>query len=328
MSLPLLDAADSRTAGMRYRPANLDDAGLYTDLALLHRPDEPQDPQVAAYRWAHPTPGFTRERFIIELAGRPVGFARHMEAEDSLDADRNGHLEAFFTPSSTSRARLRDAFEFLHERASAAGVRIFNSVIGEDDGLTASVLEDLGYHRDRLSRAWELDLVENADRLSVLVARSEAAMQSLGIQCRALADDADPDAMVAYYEAWAEVVEDVPHTAPFHRPDLAEFKRWMDSPDCSERWVFLARDGDNIVGMSSLLFPPTRGNVWTGFTGVKRDWRGRGIARGVKMAILKQALEQGVSCVRTDNDSTNAPMLHINEDLGYQSIPGFVSYRR
>lgn len=324
---PVLDAAPSRAGGLRFRAAELADARLYAELSLQHRPDEPADPQVALYRWANPTPGFNRERFIVEHSGRPVGFARHMEADAELDSERNGHVEAFLTPAWSSRDRLTAMFEFLHERARSAGVRIFNAGIDEDDLLTATVLEAMGYQRDRVARAWELDLVENAERLLGLAARADGGMRSRGIRCHALADDPDPNAFEAYYEAWAEAVEDVPHTAPFHRPDLAEFKRWMESPDCSPQWVFVAREGDRLVGMSSLLFPPTRGNVWTGFTGVVRDRRGQGIGRAVKLAILKQAIQHRVACVRTDNDSTNAPMLHINEELGYQRIPGLVSFR-
>ena len=46
----------------------------------------------------------------------------------------------------------------------------------------------------------------------------------------------------------------------------------------------------------------------------------------MKMETLGQAIELGVTSVRTDNDEANAPMLHINEKLGYHRIPGFVSY--
>jgi RimJ/RimL family protein N-acetyltransferase len=89
-------------------------------------------------------------------------------------------------------------------------------------------------------------------------------------------------------------------------------------------WIALL--ADQPVAMSFLKFPPVRGRVFTGFTCSDRDHRGRGIARAVKLQTLAQAFELGVTAVYTDNDSENAPMLHINETLGYQLRPGLVEH--
>ena len=82
------------------------------------------------------------------------------------------------------------------------------------------------------------------------------------------------------------------------------------------------------MSMSYLKFPPVRGTVWTGFTCTHPDYRGRGIARAVKLQSLGQAAELGIPIVCTDNDSENAPMLHINETLGYVRRPGFVEHHK
>jgi RimJ/RimL family protein N-acetyltransferase len=121
---------------------------------------------------------------------------------------------------------------------------------------------------------------------------------------------------------------DMPRTEAYIPPTFAQFDNWYSGPDASSRWFFVAKAGDRVVATSDLRFPPVRGNVWTGFTGVIPEFRGKGVARGVKMAILKQAIEQNVPRVRTDNDEENAPMLHINEELGYQPIPGVLTYRK
>ena len=46
------------------------------------------------------------------------------------------------------------------------------------------------------------------------------------------------------------------------------------------------------------------------------------------MQSLAQAVELGVSEVRTGNDAENMAMLHINEMLGYELMPGFVSFAK
>jgi GNAT superfamily N-acetyltransferase len=74
--------------------------------------------------------------------------------------------------------------------------------------------------------------------------------------------------------------------------------------------------------MSVLEYPPGVGNVWTDYTGTARSARGRGIARALKCETIMQAIALGVTHVRTNNDGENKPILHLNEELGYQRIPG------
>ena len=45
------------------------------------------------------------------------------------------------------------------------------------------------------------------------------------------------------------------------------------------------------------------------------------MARALKCETLMQAMVLGVDRVRTDNDSTNVPILHINETMGYTRRP-------
>jgi GNAT superfamily N-acetyltransferase len=107
---------------------------------------------------------------------------------------------------------------------------------------------------------------------------------------------------------------------------MQDFMVRVASPSTpAARW-WLALDGAAPVAMSYLAYPPVRGVVWTNFTGTHPTYRGRGIARAVKLQTLAQAVELGIPEVRTDNDSENMPMLHINESLGYTTMPGYVSF--
>ena len=64
----------------------------------------------------------------------------------------------------------------------------------------------------------------------------------------------------------------------------------------------------------------------TAFTATARAFRGRGIAQAVKLESLAQAIELGIERVRTSNDARNAPMLHINDALGYVALPRWVEH--
>jgi GNAT superfamily N-acetyltransferase len=106
------------------------------------------------------------------------------------------------------------------------------------------------------------------------------------------------------------------------------FMRWFETPGIREDRMWIARQGDDVVGVSVLLYPETRGNVWTDWTGTARRIRGRGVARALKLETVAQALALGVTRVRTSNDGENAPILHLNEDMGYRPIPGSIEYHR
>ena len=64
----------------------------------------------------------------------------------------------------------------------------------------------------------------------------------------------------------------------------------------------------------------TAGIPWANVQAQRR----KGVARALKQETLAQALELGVEVVETDNDSENAPILHLNEELGYREVSGML----
>ena len=52
-------------------------------------------------------------------------------------------------------------------------------------------------------------------------------------------------------------------------------------------------------------------------TGVRRAWRGRGIARALKAAEIAWAKESGYERLETQNEERNEPIRRLNERYGY-----------
>jgi GNAT superfamily N-acetyltransferase len=92
--------------------------------------------------------------------------------------------------------------------------------------------------------------------------------------------------------------------------------------------LWIARDGDQVVGMSIIGYPPRRGVPWTSFTCTARSVRGRGIARALKYETVAQAIALGAKQVETANDAENAPILHLNEEMGYQPVTPLLELHR
>lgn len=65
----------------------------------------------------------------------------------------------------------------------------------------------------------------------------------------------------------------------------------------------------------------------SGFTGVLPEFRGRGLAKLVKSASLRKVAAAGVTRAYTSNDEENAPMLAVNEWLGYRPVFGQTQWR-
>jgi len=93
-------------------------------------------------------------------------------------------------------------------------------------------------------------------------------------------------------------------------------------------WRVVAAAGGEVVGYSKFHLPQARPGVAVhDITGVKRAWRGRGIAGALKRAQIAWAKERGYERLETWNEERNAPIRKLNECLGYSLAPGRVLVR-
>ena len=90
----------------------------------------------------------------------------------------------------------------------------------------------------------------------------------------------------------------------------------------------LASFGDRWVGLAAIALYPQDGHAYNAFTGVLREFRGRGLGQALKLQTILLAKREGMRYVRTNNDSENGPMLAINRKLGYQPEPGIYTVFR
>ena len=78
---------------------------------------------------------------------------------------------------------------------------------------------------------------------------------------------------------------------------------------------------DDISGLTEMIYRPSRDSMIEQLlTGVKKEYRGRGIGKWLKAAMLLKMREEfpQVNVVTTGNATTNAPMLSINDRLGFK----------
>jgi len=313
-------------AALVYRPALLEDAELASDLITASYPELPEDPVLKKYFWAHPRAEWRTARFIAELDGDPVALLGWTHAPWEQLPDRNSYVEVYLDRAKLAVELAASLYERVATDAQADGALVLEVQLVEDETEMREALDRLGYERDRTEKVWELDLVKHGPRLVGEARAAKAEAQTAGIEMVTLADWNDPDALRKLH-ALAELTRrDIPSSYPIPTQPYENFVERMNTPDRRGDRVWAASDAGNPVALSFLRFPPVRGQVWTGYTCTHPDYRGRGLARGVKLQTLAQATELGIPSVLTDNDSENAPMLYINETLGYDARIGFISF--
>ena len=307
------------------RVATLDDAPLAADLMTASYPLHAMDPIVTRYRWEKTRRGWSVARYIAEVDARPVAYLDWMHGPPDQDPERHCEVDVALDLAYLDVDLLTHLYRWIAGEAEATGSLKLEAYAAEDQPEVIEALERAGFERDRLEKVWELDLRERGDQLVRDASEARNEVAKAGIRLLTVADWKDPQALPKLHALDDSTRKDIPTTFPILPERLEDFTRRASAPDRPHDIWWIALAGDRPVAMSYLRVPPVRGNAWTGYTCCARDYRGRGIARAVKLQSLAQAAERGLPFVYTDNDSENAPMLHINEKLGYRPRPGFVS---
>ena len=124
-----------------------------------------------------------------------------------------------------------------------------------------------------------------------------------------------------------EATRDMP---AFEQVDEIHSDEWLElvweNPLFSRDGSFGALVGGRVASVSLLMVNTDVGRGLVMFTGTSREHRGRGLAIAVKLASTHWAAENGITQIFTTTDETNAPMLAVNNRLGYRPLARRVEY--
>ncbi|HET6601464.1 MAG TPA: GNAT family N-acetyltransferase [Gaiella sp.] len=125
-----------------------------------------------------------------------------------------------------------------------------------------------------------------------------------------------------------EVSRDIPNE-DYDAIELEEWKaEFWRGPLIDDDASLVALVDGRVVGMTLIRIDRPSGRAQSNLCGVRRQYRGRGLAVLLKSHSLRRAAELGATIALTDNDETNAPMLAVNQRLGYRPFARRLEWER
>ncbi len=317
------------TLEREFRPATLDDAAIVADLETTRDPSEPRDPVLLRYWWQMGEELEHAMRRVRVQDGAATAFigASHDRWSDS--EKRFGVVRPLLRYDAWNDddfARLVAIGEaWLRSEGAVTSVARVRADFHRELG----VFDRMGFHEDRRMRMSELDLMARREHILESVEESRRGMRDHGIDIRQLSEDRDPDRYRKLYRVMIESEQDIPRSVPWRELTFDEWRHyWFDNPAIREDRVWIAREGDDIVGVSILDCPVVRGVPWPASPGLLRRVRRPGIAPALKYESMAQAIGVGYARVRTNNDADNPPILRINAEMGYNLIAPVIELHR
>jgi mycothiol synthase len=306
--------------GMYWPPGYVARPARHEDVVQIAGLFAAADRAEGAPPWATPediAEDFRRPRMDLAANVRCVqkGAETVAYAEVWARNDENSEIDLFCLvhPNHVGRGLGRACLNFCEERAReiSAGAALFNYTSRADD-MGRDLLERTGYEHVRSFWHMEIDLSQAPPLRDPPV----------GLAIRALDPSRDARALHSVMEE-------------------SFSEHWGWSPTSFEDWwgpyesradfdpdlTLVAHQGEHMVGACINGVAPDRG--WVRDLGVRKPWRGRGIAQVLLLMTFRLFLERGFAKVALGVDSentTNATGLY--ERVGMRVYREFLAYRK
>ncbi len=257
-------------------------------------------------------------RWLAKRGGRPVGYAGLGKMTWS---DRPGKLYMEMVVPEGEADDVREAlYQVVLDEARQAGADTLAAFSEGDHPVDDAFKRSKGFVQTHQDEDSELEVG------TVDWARWEpciAAVEAQGLEVATLAEYRlrCPEATERMYALYVETFQDVPSPEPLTPDTFENYAKYVGRPDYPAHLVAVVLDGLTPVGMLTQRLRELDATVVdVGLAGVLRAYRGRGVARALKVKSLQLLRDAGVTLVRTGNNANN-PMFRLNQAIGFKQMP-------
>ncbi len=307
------------------------DAALAVESAVWL--DYPETVEEWRFRDAHRDPKCRRGRFVAETAPDPagrqlvIGYGYYDQWVDMYHP-RKFHINVSVLPEWQGAGVGKRLYDRVISDLEPLDPILLRAMTREDKNRAVQFLSERQFVEEM--RDWESRLDMKAFDPAAF-SNADGAVAEQGISIKTLAE------LRSLYGDWAQKLFDLDWTVTLDMPSpdtltQPSFEHWeknvLQSPNFLPEAWFVALDGDTFVGESALWKEGGTSDLNVGATGVRREYRRRGIARALKLRACTFAKVYGCAQIRTWNAQTNRAMLAINESLGFIKQPAWIAYAK
>jgi mycothiol synthase len=316
------------------RPFNHDDYPALASLSNLVEPDWPVTAELLAQWDKQRNPEHHHATFVDEHNGNILAFGQTGHDSHAFEEGKFW-LGIGVHPEHRKAGLGRGLYQHLLHHLAPMQPKVLQVFTSEDQTVGVEWLQREGfrvvwkrYHSRLQTKGFDFAPYEGL----------EQTLSAHGIEIKSLADLNDPDAAHKLYELDWTLMQDVPMGVTLTKQS---FEQWMkqeiDDPEFIKEACMIAIDpkrSDDLtgsfVGYTSLMKSVDHYGI--GMTGVVREYRGKGIAKALKLATMqfvkRDSEHSGISEIRTMNDPPNVAMLGMNQALGFTRFPSYLRFQK
>lgn len=313
------------------RPFNATDQDYAAIVAIYNAiwPDKPDTVALCQRRDAMRDKQYFFQRFIVEAQNQIVAVGMGCEIAWSYQPGKyvvTVNVHPAYEQQGIGSALYDHILQMLNQRPLPPTLLV--SQAHEDKVRAVRFLEQRGFTLVMRSPMSRLEVAAfDPTQFAGMIDKVRTA----GYQCYSMAAVAkfDPDWQRQIYELDWECTQDEPLPDAPSKPSLEEYvKDIFNHPDFLPGASFVALENGQYVAMTLCnqnAAQPTL--LQTGFTGVLRTHRRRGLATTVKLLTIHYAQQNHFEAIDTYNEENN-PMYSINIALGFQPKPALLDFQK